>query len=92
MLTDYPDRALVDNMAHNVAQNGVQDVVSVLGYVWGRPVEPLLSTSADAAKFDLILLSDLVFNHSEVLARTCCKRGILTRFFFIKASRAALDV
>ncbi|KAI9457210.1 nicotinamide N-methyltransferase [Lactarius psammicola] len=73
VLTDYPDRALVDNMAHNVAQNvAVHDDadVTVLGYIWGRPVEPLfeplLSASTDAdAKFSLILLSDLIFNHSQ---------------------------
>ena len=54
-------------MAHNVAQNNVVAVVAVLGYVWGRAVEPLLEPlSLSGAKFDLILLSDLVFNHAEV--------------------------
>lgn len=54
----------------------------VIGYVWGKPVDPLLralwplsddvDADADAdrdaprASFDLILLSDLIFNHSQV--------------------------
>lgn len=102
VLTDYPDRALVDNMVYNVAQNGVRDIVAVRGYVWGRDVEPLLAATAtdgDAqrAKFDLILLSDLVFNHSEVGAPPLVaytKRGISDTLVwgFLLASRAALDV
>jgi predicted nicotinamide N-methyase len=64
----------MDNMAQNVAQNGVETQVAVREYIWGRPVEPLLepllpTTATTGAKFDLILLSDLVFNHSEV---SCC--------------------
>ncbi|KAN0135611.1 nicotinamide n-methyltransferase, partial [Lactarius tabidus] len=42
--------------------------VAVRGHIWGRPVEPLLeplSTTMTGAKFDLILLSDLIFNHAE---------------------------
>ena len=104
VLTDYPDRALVDNMVYNVAQNGVRDIVAVRGYVWGRDVEPLLAATATAtdgdaprAKFDLILLSDLVFNHSEVGAppfSAYTKRGISDTLVwgFLLASRAALDV
>jgi len=70
VLTDDPDQVLVDNMAHNVAQNIVRDTdadVAVLGYVWGRPVDPLFAPLAGReTKFDLILLSDLIFNHSQV--------------------------
>jgi predicted nicotinamide N-methyase len=47
----------------------------MLGYVWGSPVDPLLvallpdtaDTNPDAGpSFDLILLSDFIFNHSQV--------------------------
>jgi EEF1A N-terminal glycine/lysine methyltransferase len=87
VLTDYPDKALLDNLAYNVDQN-VQPprraTVHVLGYVWGSSVDPLLAallqetataTESDAAaadagpdtsNFDLILLADLIFNHSQV--------------------------
>jgi EEF1A N-terminal glycine/lysine methyltransferase len=72
VLTDYPDQALIENMAYNVAQNMEPAArhVSVMGYVWGQPVEPLLALlDADGGGrggFDLILLSDLRFNHSQV--------------------------
>jgi nicotinamide N-methyltransferase len=87
VLTDYPDQALVDNLAHNIVQNvepARRGAVSVLGYIWGHPVDPLLRAllpdpshagaeagddSPDARSgpsFDLILLSDLIFNHSQV--------------------------
>lgn len=40
------------------------------GYVWGASVDPLLKAAAsgdpEAAYFDLIIMSDLVFNHSQV--------------------------
>ena len=65
-MTDYPDQALVDNMKYNAAQNGVEDCAVIRGYVWGRPVEPLLEPTGGAKKFDLILLSDLIFHHAEV--------------------------
>lgn len=95
VLTDYPDKALLDNLAYNVDQNVLpprRDAVRVLGYVWGSSVDPLLaallqdtdtdtatesdaqaeaaSAGADAgpdtSNFDLILLADLIFNHSQV--------------------------
>lgn len=85
VLTDYPDKALLDNLIYNVDQNAQppqRAAVHVLGYVWGSSVDPLLAallqdtateSDADAAaagpdtsNFDLILLSDLIFNHSQV--------------------------
>jgi nicotinamide N-methyltransferase len=85
VLTDYPDKALLDNLTYNVAQNlnvqpppgcpcpATATVCSVLGYVWGSPVDPLLDallpvpdTGPAGTSFDLILLSDLIFNHSQV--------------------------
>jgi len=95
VLTHYPDRALVDNLTHNIVQNvepARRGAVCVLGYIWGHPVGPLLRallpdpSHADAAEagddgpdarsgpsFDLILLSDLIFNHSQhrALLATC---------------------
>ncbi|KAN0129048.1 nicotinamide N-methyltransferase [Lactarius tabidus] len=90
VLTDYPDQALVGNMAYNVGQNGVEAQVTVRGYIWGRPVQPLLeplSRTMTGAKFDLILLSDLIFNHSEhrALLWTCehtlASRGCVLVFY-----------
>ncbi len=47
----------------------------VVGHIWGRDVSPLLHThgSQTDEKFDVIILADLVFNHSEHthLLHTC---------------------
>jgi hypothetical protein len=67
---------LVFNVEENVEPARRGDVC-VLGYVWGQPVDSLLralslegidiaDAEAPRASFDLILLSDLIFNHSQV--------------------------
>lgn len=70
VLTDYPDQILLDNLSLNVSQNippRFQSHVDVLGYIWGKPVDKLLSAaSPEGDKYDLIILSDLIFNHSQV--------------------------
>ncbi|KAI0367207.1 hypothetical protein BV20DRAFT_1024854 [Pilatotrama ljubarskyi] len=79
VLTDYPDAALVDNISHNVRENVPEADrvrVHVQGYIWGQPVEPLLAVlpdESDGKAFDLIILSDLIFNHSqhEAMLKTC---------------------
>ncbi|PAV19105.1 nicotinamide N-methyltransferase [Pyrrhoderma noxium] len=75
VLTDYPDQSLIDNLSYNVGRNvpeSIRSNVTVTGYVWGKPVEPLLEAVAPD-KFRLIILSDLVFNHSQhdALLKTC---------------------
>ncbi|KAI6111818.1 putative methyltransferase-domain-containing protein [Pisolithus croceorrhizus] len=80
VLTDYPDRELIDNLTynvdHNVSPTG-RTKVDVMGYVWGHKVDDLLAVLPSTRKswrlFDLIILSDLVFNHSQhdALLRTC---------------------
>lgn len=50
--------------------------VKVEGYTWGHSVRPLLShleNDAKSNKFDLIIMSDLIFNHSQhdALLNTC---------------------
>ncbi|KAI0674126.1 putative methyltransferase-domain-containing protein [Trametes maxima] len=79
VLTDYPDAALVENISHNVEANIAEKQraqVHVKGYIWGYPVEPLLTLLPDdcAEKaFGLIILSDLIFNHSQhdAMLRSC---------------------
>lgn len=46
------------------------------GFVWGTAVQPLLEPLTDSTRpkaFDVLLLADLVFNHSQhdALLRTC---------------------
>ncbi|RDX40800.1 hypothetical protein OH76DRAFT_1412676 [Lentinus brumalis] len=79
VLTDYPDQALVDNITHNVHFNIDEQNrrrVHVKGYIWGHPVEPLLEVLPERDEersFDLIIMSDLVFNHSQhdAMLKTC---------------------
>ncbi|KAF9819705.1 hypothetical protein IEO21_01970 [Rhodonia placenta] len=78
-LTDYPDAALLENLAHNVQTNVPPESlprVHVKGYIWGHPVAPLMEMlpETEASRgFDLIIMSDLVFNHSQhnALLKTC---------------------
>ncbi|KAH3678981.1 hypothetical protein WICMUC_001295 [Wickerhamomyces mucosus] len=70
--TDYPDVELIENIQYNVdhAEGMNKDRVYVEGYIWGNSYDSLLSKIRDDQqgknkKFDLIILSDLVFNHSE---------------------------
>lgn len=63
-LTDYPDSELILNMTRNVETNLTptqQHRVTVQGFQWGQPVSNLISTGL----YDLILLADLIFNHTE---------------------------
>lgn len=68
VITDYPDQNLVDNMAWNADVNLPEEVrrkVEVEGYVWGAKVDRLRELSSGEG-YDLLILSDLVFNHSQV--------------------------
>ncbi|KIM79254.1 hypothetical protein PILCRDRAFT_823505 [Piloderma croceum F 1598] len=88
VLTDYPDRELIENLEYNVKKNipvTAADRLSVIGYIWGRPSQPLIDSlpaspiAPTANGFDLILLSDLVFNHSQHDALlTTCENTLMT--------------
>ena len=79
VVTDYPDQDLVENLKYNVRncqldQNrggtiGVEvgplptfrySLISYQGYLWGAALSSALSPG-----FDLLILADLLFNHSE---------------------------
>ncbi|KAF8251040.1 hypothetical protein K440DRAFT_539966 [Wilcoxina mikolae CBS 423.85] len=60
--TDYPDAPLIDNLRHNISllpAHGAE--ISAEGYVWGNA----LPSSVPVGGCDLVVLSDLLFNHSE---------------------------
>jgi EEF1A N-terminal glycine/lysine methyltransferase len=75
VVTDYPDPDLIENLEYNISANipveeGKERNISALGYLWGANPAPLLShipttTSSEAQGFDLLLLPDLLFNHSQ---------------------------
>ncbi|KAI9759780.1 MAG: hypothetical protein M4579_002079 [Chaenotheca gracillima] len=69
VVTDYPDSELVENLRQNIARCKLlpaQETVYAEGYLWGAPCERLTSHIEDPEKgFDLLILADLLFNHSE---------------------------
>ncbi|KAI8098689.1 putative methyltransferase-domain-containing protein [Halteromyces radiatus] len=83
VVTDYPDSELLENIQYNVDQNLgsliPSDTVSVLGYIWGTSTDQLeAQLPKGRTTYDVIILSDLVFNHSQhhALLKTC--RQLLT--------------
>lgn len=71
--TDYPDVDLIDNIQYNIDHcPGIENTV-VKGYIWGNEYDPLVESIPQGEKYDLIILADLVFNHTEhlKLLKTC---------------------
>ncbi|KIM51696.1 hypothetical protein SCLCIDRAFT_33243 [Scleroderma citrinum Foug A] len=80
ILTDYPDHELLANLNFNIDHNISPEKrvrTCVQGYIWGQSVHNLLdalpSSREPLRAFDTIILSDLVFNHSqhEALLKSC---------------------
>lgn len=77
--TDYPDPDLISNIQYNFDHCEGLDLskTSVQGYIWGADIGPLIGNKekeiTEDEKFDLVILSDLVFNHTEhlKLLKTC---------------------
>lgn len=74
--TDYPDPDLIANLASNLSR---APQATALGYIWGR--------DPPAGPFDLLILSDLLFNHSQhaalvaTVSRTLARDGTALVFF-----------
>ncbi|KAL6067751.1 Protein N-terminal and lysine N-methyltransferase efm7 [Balamuthia mandrillaris] len=83
VVTDYPDEDLMENIEFNVKANTSEEErkrIKITGHLWGSSVLPLLSAdtgsseaAAEPRKFDVVILSDLIFNHSQhqQLLQTC---------------------
>lgn len=74
VITDYPDIDLVQNISKNIEAAGFDGSdefedgkrVAAAGYCWGADVDPILHTTRPCRRlFDLLILADLLFNHSE---------------------------
>ncbi|WPH02333.1 nicotinamide N-methyltransferase-like protein Nnt1 [Acrodontium crateriforme] len=72
VVTDYPDADLIENLTYNIQhcphlpQSGEKNIVAE-GFLWGASPTPLtahLPPNEDSG-FDLLILADLLFNHSE---------------------------
>ncbi|OLL26661.1 Protein N-methyltransferase nnt1 [Neolecta irregularis DAH-3] len=97
VITDYPDIELVENIRYNVEKNidDPRGKVIVEGYLWGNSPESFLP----GEKFDVLILSDLVFNHSEhaklisTCKKTLCREGkILVSFIHHRPYKQAEDL
>ncbi|KAF2484094.1 hypothetical protein BDY17DRAFT_294968 [Neohortaea acidophila] len=77
LVTDYPEAELIENLRLNVASHAHlfpqakgEGVIYAEGYLWGAEARGLLDYLSPAAPgsqagFDLLILGDLLFNHSE---------------------------
>lgn len=78
MCTDYPDPELVSNLRRNVQENGVESNCTSAGFIWGNDTGEIVDTLSAHTEpkrttFDVIILSDVIFNHKEhpQLLKTC---------------------
>ncbi|KAJ1918984.1 Protein N-terminal and lysine N-methyltransferase efm7 [Mycoemilia scoparia] len=75
--TDYPDKELIENLQYNIDRNidNTIDPSKSDGYIWGKDVSEIKDSIKPDEKYDLIILSDLIFNHSQHIALldTCKK-------------------
>lgn len=71
VVTDYPDVELIDNISFNISNSTTLPAplkIHAVGYLWGAETSQLRSYLPRAereAGFDLLILADLLFNHSE---------------------------
>lgn len=74
VMTDFPDPEIVQNMQKNIDEcdetieprGVIASTVDAAGFIWGGEPEPLLARlPSDTHKFDVLILADLLFRHSE---------------------------
>ncbi|ERF70482.1 hypothetical protein EPUS_07338 [Endocarpon pusillum Z07020] len=89
VVTDYPDEDLIENLRHNIEHcTATLDNIVAEGYLWGNPPSNLTShlpSSAGERSFDLLILADLLFNHSEHRKLVLSMQKTLTRTADAKA-------
>ncbi|KAF2652793.1 hypothetical protein K491DRAFT_695318 [Lophiostoma macrostomum CBS 122681] len=68
VVTDYPDADLIENLGYNIdhgEQLPTPSNIVAEGYLWGASVESLTKHIHPDSSFDVLILADLLFNHSE---------------------------
>lgn len=71
VVTDYPDAELIENLQLNIQQcDQLSSPCNIVasGYLWGADTSELkrnLPIAEQNAGYDLLILADLLFNHSE---------------------------
>lgn len=96
VMTDFPDVEIVQNMQKNIdicdetvePKGRIASAVDAVGFIWGADSQPLLARlPASRKRFDVLILADLLFRHSEhgALVKTIkeclCKKGVAYVFF-----------
>jgi len=84
VVTDYPDLDLILNLRHNIQHCSLlreKPNIVAEGFLWGSSPELLKSHLQPSMEgFDLLILADILFNHSEhaklvATLRDCLKRS-----------------
>jgi nicotinamide N-methyltransferase len=76
VMSDYPDVEIVQNMQKNIdlcdegdgdeLKGKIAKTIDAAGFIWGTDVQPLLARLPPShSKFDVLILADLLFRHSE---------------------------
>ncbi|KAF4633779.1 hypothetical protein G7Y89_g4326 [Cudoniella acicularis] len=74
VVTDYPDPDLISNLWQNIDAAQINPIekdddeekkIVAEGYCWGADPGPLLKHLPSTTAFDILILADLLFNHSE---------------------------
>jgi nicotinamide N-methyltransferase len=69
VVTDYPDAELIDNLRFNIDHCSLLSTpprIVAEGYLWGAPIDDVVKHLPDGSEtFDVLILADLLFNHSE---------------------------
>ncbi|KAH7132655.1 putative methyltransferase-domain-containing protein [Dendryphion nanum] len=68
VVSDYPDADLIENLRYNIHHCDLLPASSNIvarGYLWGAPTQELVKHLPDPSGFDVLILADLLFNHSE---------------------------
>lgn len=92
VVTDYPDAELIENLTQNIATCSLlaqpATTISAEGHLWGSSTKSVLAhLPLPIQGFDILLLADLLFNHSchdalvstiiHTLARTSEARALV---------------
>ena len=69
VVTDYPEPELIENLQYNIDHSEAltdKKVILVEGYLWGNSSDKLRGhLCGHPSGFDLLILADILFNHSE---------------------------
>lgn len=69
VVTDYPDAELIANLQYNIEhaiESSRRELIVAQGFLWGSDITPIKKQLKDPEDgFDLIIMADILFNHSE---------------------------